>query len=238
MVNIRCHLNKIAVVLCALAVTVLLTLHISAQGNNVIFACYKNNSGALRWVSTANQCTTQETEISWNVVGPQGPQGFRGPQGEQGQQGIQGLQGPPGPQGAPGIGVLRVIDSNNVDVGRYEEGRIIRFVPSINRRLYFRADMSGFIASSMSFVYASTDCTGFAQPNVNLGDDFQALVPFALLDGATFYYATGPSQPFVFNSRKSSSGQCTQTSETNNLTPFATFPVSSLGVTPPFRLVE
>ena len=235
MVNIRCYLNKIVLVLCILAVTIVLTLHISAQGNSVIFACYKNNTGALRWVSSSNQCAPQETEISWNVVGPQGPQGVQGPPG---QQGIQGLQGPPGPQGVPGFGVLRVMDSNNVDVGKYEEGRIIRFVPAINRRLYFRADTNGFISSSMAFVYASTDCTGFAQPNVNLADDFQALVPFALLDGTTFYYATGPSQPFAYNSRKSQSGQCTQTSETNNLTPFATFPVSSLGVTPPFRLVE
>jgi len=46
----------------------------------VINGCVKNN-GQLRIVSSAGQCGSNETAISWNAVGPQGPQGPQGPPG-------------------------------------------------------------------------------------------------------------------------------------------------------------
>jgi hypothetical protein len=77
-----------------------------AQGD-IIEACMKSN-GEIRIVDAAGNCKSNETALSWNVigpVGPQGPQGDPGPQGPEGPTGPTGPQGPPGPtgpQGAPG----------------------------------------------------------------------------------------------------------------------------------------
>ena len=86
-----------------------------ASASMVINACVHKQNGNVRIVDRADQCTTQESFVSWNVQGPKGdtgavgPRGDVGPQGEQGIQGIQGLQGemglegPPGPQGEQGL---------------------------------------------------------------------------------------------------------------------------------------
>lgn len=79
------------------------------DSNGVIHGCYKNEQGGLRIIDTANeQCSSNETLLSWNQTGPQGPQGIQGPAGPQGEPGPQGPQGPEGatgatgPQGVPG----------------------------------------------------------------------------------------------------------------------------------------
>src|SRR5262245_32923782 len=72
----------------------------------VIYACVSNqngaNNGLMRAVSSAGQCKAWETELSWNVPGPQGPVGPQGSPGSVGPQGPAGSVGPVGPQGPPG----------------------------------------------------------------------------------------------------------------------------------------
>lgn len=220
-----------------------------AQSPGLINACVKTSNGQLRVVTSANQCVGGEQAVSWNIQGPQGPQGIQGPVGPtgpqgsagpigpQGEPGATGPTGPIGSQGEPGIGMFRVLDNQNVQVGLYEQSRIIRFVSSINRWLYFRADTTGFLSSGLTFLYASNNCTGAGQPNVKLDNDYLALVSSTLVDGDTAYYPTGPPQPFAYNSKRFFGGPCLQESEIGNVNPFGSFAVSSLGITPPFRLV-
>lgn len=77
----------------------------------VIYSCVDNAKGTIRVASTAG-CSSRETPLSWNQVGPagptgptgpQGPQGAIGPQGAVGPQGIAGPAGPAGPQGQTGL---------------------------------------------------------------------------------------------------------------------------------------
>lgn len=56
-------------------------------------ACANGTNGDLRLVSSPSDCRTNETAVSWNVVGPPGPQG---------EQGLPGKDGAPGTDGAPG----------------------------------------------------------------------------------------------------------------------------------------
>src|SRR5690349_8517595 len=95
---------------------------------DVISACSTTSNGAVRLIDyTAGQrCTSLETLITWNKVGPTGATGADGAigatgatgatgargatgatgatglQGVPGAQGLAGIQGPMGPQGAPG----------------------------------------------------------------------------------------------------------------------------------------
>ncbi len=84
---------------------------IPATADNVINACVKKKTGAVRIVSEPSKCKRSEDPLSWNQTGPpgvQGPVGPSGPKGEQGSvgpagpQGEQGPVGPQGPQGPPG----------------------------------------------------------------------------------------------------------------------------------------
>ena len=64
----------------------------------VINGCIASN-GVLR---ISSSCSTKESPISWNQIGPQGPAGPMGPTGIQGIAGAVGPQGPVGPTGATG----------------------------------------------------------------------------------------------------------------------------------------
>jgi hypothetical protein len=78
----------------------------------VIHACVRKDTGAVRIVSAETVCTAEETKLEWGVVGIQGPQGVQGPAGPQGPVGAQGAQGPQGipgktgAQGPAGVGDL------------------------------------------------------------------------------------------------------------------------------------
>src|SRR5688572_13836612 len=80
---------------------------LSAQSDesSIINGCV-SAKGMLRVVTTAS-CSSTETAISWNRVGPTGPQGIQGPQGEPGE---------PGPPGKPGHSVV-VNDSQGNTLG-------------------------------------------------------------------------------------------------------------------------
>lgn len=87
---------------------------IAFAADGALYACFPNDGGRVRIVSSLAECRSTETGVSWNVQGPSGPQGEQGPQGpvgpigptgatgETGPQGPQGEQGPVGPQGPPG----------------------------------------------------------------------------------------------------------------------------------------
>jgi hypothetical protein len=82
------------------------------DGSGVVHACYLKSGGALRVIdNSVTSCSQNETELTWNNVGPRGPQGLpgpqgpigpAGPQGPQGATGSAGPQGPTGPQGQAG----------------------------------------------------------------------------------------------------------------------------------------
>lgn len=63
----------------------------TAQGSDIIYACFKTQSGQVRFVSAPSACLASETAIPLNQTGVQGPQGAEGPEGP------QGPPGPPGP---------------------------------------------------------------------------------------------------------------------------------------------
>ncbi len=67
----------------ALAAGQALTAKRQTAASNVLFACVKtkkndDGEGQIRMVSALTDCKKNETEIQWNVVGPQGPQGIQG----------------------------------------------------------------------------------------------------------------------------------------------------------------
>lgn len=67
-----------------------------------IHACVTQRSGAMRIVSSADDCKSTETALDWNRVGPAGPQGAAGPIGPVGPQGVAGPVGATGPAGPVG----------------------------------------------------------------------------------------------------------------------------------------
>ena len=66
-----------------------------------IHACV-NPGGQPRIVGDPGDCKSQETPLTWNIVGPQGPKGDKGDKGDPGPPGPKGDTGDPGPQGPPG----------------------------------------------------------------------------------------------------------------------------------------
>lgn len=76
-----------------------------SPASTVIIACYNNQNGRARIVSSAAQCSQNESFVIWNIkgpAGPQGPAGQSGPPGPAGPQGVQGPKGSPGPAGPTG----------------------------------------------------------------------------------------------------------------------------------------
>jgi hypothetical protein len=80
----------------------------ASNGDNTIYACVGERSGAVRLIDGPGSCLRGELLVTWNEhgsVGPQGPQGPKGdmgPIGPQGPAGAQGATGPIGPQGSTG----------------------------------------------------------------------------------------------------------------------------------------
>jgi len=69
----------------------------------VIYACFPNSGGRVRFVNSLNDCRANETGVFWNIQGPQGPAGPQGPTGPQGVAGPQGPAGSTGPEGPQGV---------------------------------------------------------------------------------------------------------------------------------------
>src|SRR5262249_3507067 len=73
-----------------------------AQSANPTLAWVNNANGAVRLVAAGTPCGNNETQVSWNIVGPTGPTGPTGPAGATGPTGPTGATGAPGPTGATG----------------------------------------------------------------------------------------------------------------------------------------
>ena len=67
-----------------------------------IFACVNTSTGTLHIVAQNVSCKSNETPLTWNVVGPQGPIGPAGPTGATGPAGPAGPAGPTGATGPAG----------------------------------------------------------------------------------------------------------------------------------------
>jgi hypothetical protein len=63
----------------------------------ILTICIRNNNGKIKGINIA--CGANQTELSWETVGPIGP---TGPTGVEGNPGLAGSQGAPGPMGLPG----------------------------------------------------------------------------------------------------------------------------------------
>ena len=65
----------------AVVMGVATTANTNGQGTDIIYACFKAQSGQVRFVSAASECLSSETLIALNQTGVQGPQGAEGPPG-------------------------------------------------------------------------------------------------------------------------------------------------------------
>ncbi len=68
----------------------------------VYYACVNNSSGSLTIVSAGEECSKNETMISWNQAGLKGDRGEQGIPGVKGDTGDAGTQGPKGDKGETG----------------------------------------------------------------------------------------------------------------------------------------
>ena len=84
--------------MCAAAAVFVMPGAASAQ-SQPIQACVNRQGKIVRIGPT---CSKKQTNLSWNIAGPQGPIGTVGPQGAQGPAGSPGAAGPTGPAGPDG----------------------------------------------------------------------------------------------------------------------------------------
>lgn len=90
----------IVVILLATVLTGVTAWWVFADGGE-IHACV-NPGGQPRIVGDPGDCKSQETPLTWNIMGPPGPKGDKGDKGDPGPQGPQGATGPQGPEGPVG----------------------------------------------------------------------------------------------------------------------------------------
>ena len=129
----------------------------------VVHACVGNVSKVVRIVGVGGVCITSpvllaETPAHWAVIGPQGPAGAAGTPGQNGLNGAPGIQGPQGPEGPSGSG-LRVVDANNVEVGKFELGGVLVEAPS-GTLVKLGLDPSGLFPGGLRLYYGTVNCSG------------------------------------------------------------------------------
>lgn len=90
------------------------TSAVTGTATSVLQACANTTNGDLRLVvNNATDCRTNESAVSWNVVGPAGPQGPAGQNGTNGTNGTNGVNGKDGADGvSPTVAQLAAGDSN------------------------------------------------------------------------------------------------------------------------------
>ncbi|HEX2296401.1 MAG TPA: phage tail protein [Actinomycetota bacterium] len=159
-------------------------LALANHDTTTIHACAKTGTGALRVVSSGDECKSNETPMQWTVEGPQGPPGPQGPigpqgpAGPQGPQGPQGIPGPAGPQGAPGANDEFVsafgMRTNGADPGRGAEctlgevilsgGGVVNGTPANGQLLPINQHLALF--SLYGNTYGGNGQTTFALPDL------------------------------------------------------------------------
>jgi len=140
---------------------------------------------------------------------------------------------------SPGGGVLRVVDSVGQELGPLVSlQRAALFIN--NRWVNVTVSQSGWVTSSIGLHYESLDCS--AEPLISVG---AWVLPEARLTGQTLYVPSGSASEIVVQSRRSigadgtpSTSGCTQEHQTIFATLVTQVDVATLGLIPPFEVVQ
>jgi hypothetical protein len=130
------------------------------DSSGAIHGCYLDKIGTLRVIdpSAGQHCTSLETLIQWNQIGPQGPQGSIGPAGP---------TGPPGPQGAPGT-ASAMYDATGAGFLPFPAARVTLAAVTVPRGAYMVTgeaivNNDGHDQTDVCQLYSSNTGGGFGQ---------------------------------------------------------------------------
>jgi hypothetical protein len=151
-----------------------------------------------------------------------------------------GPKGDPGAPGTPGLGVLRLFDSLNHQIGYSQGGDTVERVVVVANGYLMRLDVlpSGFLDTAATLYYEGLDCAG-AGYAVAMDEPTLSDSPFYRV--VSIYGGSVHVHPLTGTVRTVQShfdigGFCYSGNETLSVNPYeALIPVSALGV-PPFRL--
>jgi hypothetical protein len=173
----------VSTLLFALVTALLIPISAGAQTIN---GCVKDKNGALRVVADPTDCTSRETPISWNQVGPQG------------ESGTAGADGAPGADGSDAE-VLYVFDGNGVPVGRYAGGEpggsqaYVQVFDEANGVLFTIWQGGKLLETPANMYYKTTDCSGV--PYVISSSYTWGMAAFLYTSGAGRLFAMDTVRP-------------------------------------------
>jgi hypothetical protein len=135
---------------------------VSGQSDGDVLRACADQKGTLRLLTAGSECGTRERLVTWNVVGPVGPQG---PMGPASPAGPTGAAGEAGPKGDPGLGSVRAVDANGLDVGEAagapdsDRASIVRNIDGILVSFTLRRD--GILPKfEYQELFLTPDCSG------------------------------------------------------------------------------
>jgi hypothetical protein len=218
----------------------------------VIHACANNFNGDLKVVAAGAPCPRGWSPLSWNVTGPmglpgqEGPPGPQGPQGVAGPQGLQGQQGPQGLQGPQGQGSNLLVDTNGKTVGSIGIPTfwVLRQIAGVWVELAVSDPTSGFDSSpTLTWFYQSSDCTGqaymYVNPNTSSSPALASVFTIPPATAPSIYYAGTPVLGLITKSQRGAAYTECNVGSGNPyvyMGPVQSYPLSSLGLTPPFSI--
>src|SRR5262245_33741275 len=174
--------------------------------------------------------------------GAAGVPGSQGPAGPMGPAGTQGPQGVAGPQGPAGAGALRVLDNL---------GQPVAFVGGTKTSptylmmadgypYYVGLNRTGFLETGVSFVYASSDCSG---KRLMLATDGSMVRTTSLVRNTLFFpmepyqsQQVGSMETIAAGQDPESRGTCFSLSTSGLVGVAAGMDLSLFGFTPPFHV--
>ena len=169
--------------------------------------------------------------------------------------GVAGPAGPPGAAGDPAEFPVRLVDTNDVEVGKiidFNPGSALVEVqiPSVPTPLIMFIGARGFPSDTFVLFYESQDCSGVAYMRDYYGE--MQFPPYAPVWGLAAYYRTAGRRQITYASTEyapdaecgpgtTPTGRktcCAPGSDTaTGLVPTARIPLSAFGLVPPFRAV-
>ncbi len=143
---------------------------------------------------------------------------------------------------------LRIVDSLGKEVGLYDfsSGRVIFKLPATGNLVSAYVSPKGF-GNSGAFLenaprhYTSPNCTGtfYVQGGGAFSFSEYAFINTVMVSDGLIYYATEPPKPVTILSQYTPFfNRCDNTNYSKDLAPYATMPLSDLGLTPPFNIVR
>jgi len=185
----------------------------SDAASTTIYGCVSKITGTLRIVSAPSSCNKNETNVSWDSVGPQGPPGQNGTNGT---NGAPGAQGPPGPQGPPGVSVTETLGTactaydglpSTLQMVAGPDGSVTLKCPSPTIKLvfatsqYYFGNLIGYgVTESCPTTggLAAADCLCNAlSSNANLPGVYKAWISDSSDSGAPVFRFTYSSHPYT-----------------------------------------